>query len=259
VSATKPVFRDGLAVYESTRAAGPRVVLVHGSMDRAAAFRKAARQMRDLDVVLYDRRGYARSLDGGVATTIDQLVSDLLTVIDDRPTSVVGHSLGGLIALATAQAAPARVTAVGAFEAPLGWRPWWPKTSAGGAARDAAAVEGPEAAAERFMRRLVGDERWEGLPAGTQQQRRAEGPALLADLAAVSGGSAPFEPTTIAVPAVIGYGTATTERHRRAALELSSEIPAAELVTIDGAGHNAHDSHPAEFAAFVRAVVDRVV
>jgi pimeloyl-ACP methyl ester carboxylesterase len=259
VTSTKPVFLDDLAVYERTRVSAPRVVLVHGSMDRAAAFRKASRQLRDLDVVLYDRRGYARSLHHGVASTIDLLVTDLLTVVGDRPSAVVGHSLGGLIALATAQAAPEKVTAVGAFEAPLGWRPWWPKTSAGGAARDAAAVEGPEAAAERFMRRLVGDERWEGLPAGTQQQRRAEGRALLADLAAMRDGGAPFDPATIAVPVVIGYGTATSDRHRRAALELAGEIPGAELVTIDSAGHNAHDSHPAEFAAFVRAVVDRVV
>ena len=94
--------------------------------------------------------------------------------------------------------APDLVGAVGAFEAPLGWRPWWPNSSAGGAAHDAAAVEGPEAAAERFMRRLFGDERWEELPAGTQQQRRAEGPALLADLAAMRNGGAPFDPATIA-------------------------------------------------------------
>ncbi len=257
MSSTKPIFLDGLAVYESVKPSAPRVVLVHGSMDRAAAFRKAGRLLRDLDVVLYDRRGYARSLDGGVASTIDQVVTDLLTVVAERPSAVVGHSLGGLIALAAAQSRPDVITAVGAFEAPLGWRPWWPRTSAGGAARDAAAVEGPEAAAERFMRRLVGDQRWENLPAGTQRQRRAEGPALLGDLAAMRDGGAPFDAATIAVPVVIGYGTATGDRHRRAALELADEIPGAELVTIDGAGHNAHDSHPAEFAAFVRTVLNR--
>ena len=39
---------------------------------------------------------------------------------------------------------------------------------------------------------------------------------------------------------MIGYGTATSDRHRRAALELADELPDAELVTIDGASHNAH-------------------
>lgn len=225
-------------------------------MDRAAAFRKAARHLRDVDVVLYDRRGYARSLAGGTSATIDALVADLVTVIDGRPAPVVGHSLGGLIALATAARHPDLVTSVGAFEAPMGWRSWWPASSAGGAARDIAAVEGPDAAAERFMRRLVGDERWENLPVGTREQRRAEGPALLADLAAMRAG-APFEAEQVLVPAVVGHGTATTDRHRRAAVEMAGELPDAELRTIDGAGHNAHDTHAAEFADFVRRTVAR--
>jgi pimeloyl-ACP methyl ester carboxylesterase len=256
VTTTRPRFVDGLAIYPSGRADAPRVVLVHGSMDRAAAFRKAVRRLTDLDIVLYDRRGYARSLDGGTSSDVEALVADLLTVLDDRPSAVIGHSLGGLIALAAAQRAPRLVTAVGAFEAPLGWRPWWPRTSAGGAARQAAAAEGPEAAAEQFMRRLVGDDRWEALPAGTRRQRRAEGRALLGDLAAMRAGP-PFDPSTLEVPAVVGYGSITSERHRRAAIELADDLPDAQLMTIDGAAHNAHDSHPAEFGEFVHRVVGR--
>lgn len=225
-------------------------------MDRAAAFRKAARHLRDVDVVLYDRRGYARSLGGGTSATVDALVADLVAVIDERPTSVVGHSLGGLVALAAAARHPDLITAVGAFEAPMGWQPWWPASSAGGAARAVAATDGPDAAAERFMRRLVGDERWDRLPAGTRAQRRAEGPALLADLAAMRDG-APFEAQQVRVPAVVGHGTATSDRHRRAAVEMAGALPDAELRTIDGAGHNAHDTHAAEFADFVRHTVAR--
>jgi len=231
-------------------------VLVHGSMDRAAAFRKATRHLRDLAVVLYDRRGYARSLDAGPASSVDAPVDDLVTVIGTEPTPVLGHSLGGLIALAAAARRPDLVTAVGAFEAPMGWRPWWPASSAGGAARDIAATEGPDAAAERFMRRLVGDQRWEALPAGTRAQRRAEGPALLADLAAMRDG-APFDPARVTVPAVVGYGSATTDRHRRAAVEMAAELPDAELCTIDGAAHNAHDTHSEAFAEVVRRTVGR--
>lgn len=256
MTSTRPRFVDGLATYESGRAGAPRVVFVHGSMDRAAAFRKAVRRLTDLDVVLYDRRGYARSLDSGISSDVDALVADLLAVIDDRPTVVVGHSLGGLITLAAAQRAPELITAVGVFEAPLGWRPWWPRTSAGGVARATAEAEGPEAAAEQFMRRLIGDDRWESLPSGTRRQRRAEGRALLADLAAMRSGP-PFDPAVLTVPAVVGYGSITSERHRRAAVELADDLPNAQLVTIEGASHNAHDSHPAEFGDFVRQVVEQ--
>jgi pimeloyl-ACP methyl ester carboxylesterase len=225
-------------------------------MDRGAAFRKAARHLRDLDVVLYDRRGYARSLDAGTAATVDALVGDLVTVIDGKPTPVVGHSLGGLVALAAAARHPDLVTAVGAFEAPMGWQPWWPASSAGGAARAVATAEGPDAAAERFMRRLIGEERWEGLPSGTRAQRRAEGPALLADLDAMRDGP-PFDPRQVHAPAVVGHGTETSDRHRRASVEMAAALPGAELWTIEGAGHHAPDTHPAEFARFVRRTVDR--
>ena len=32
---------------------------------------------------------------------------------------------------------------------------------------------------------MIGDERWEGLPERTREQRRAEGPALLAELRSI--------------------------------------------------------------------------
>lgn len=260
MTSTKPVYVDGLAVYRTSRDDdAPRVVLVHGSMDRAAAFRKAARHARELDITLYDRRGYGRSIAGGEAQSMERLVADLLAVIGDQPTAVVGHSLGALVALAAAERAPGRVTAVGAFEPPMAWRPWWPDGSAGGVARNAAAAEGPEAAAEQFMRRLVGDERWENLPAGTRRQRRAEGRALLADLTAMRAGGAPFDSTAITVPVVAGYGTATNERHQRATRELADEVGRGELVTIEDAPHGAHYSHPEEFAAFIRRVIEPAV
>jgi pimeloyl-ACP methyl ester carboxylesterase len=136
----------------------------------------------------------------------------------------------------------------------MAWRPWWPSTSAGGSARTAARRGGPAAAAEAFMRRIVGDERWERLPASTREPRREEGDALLADLAAMRGDE-PFRCDQITVPVVVGFGTETNERHRRAAEELAAEAQRAELIAVPGAAHNAHDSHPEAFAGFVRAVV----
>src|SRR5687767_6620707 len=78
---------------------------------------------------------------------------------------VVGHSSGGVVALAAAERRPDLVAAVGAFESPMSWMPWWPKQSAGGTAMQAASDPGD--AVERFMRRMVGDERWESLPPKT--------------------------------------------------------------------------------------------
>jgi pimeloyl-ACP methyl ester carboxylesterase len=170
-------YRDGLAVYRRADDAQlppgtPRVVLVNGSMDRASSFGKVSRRLPDLEIVRYDRRGYGRSTDGGVASGIDQLVADLLVVLDDEAATVVGHSLGGVIALAAAAQAPHLVTAVASFEAPMPWEPWWPAVSAGNQAIRAAGERDPEDAAEVFMRRIVGDRVWERLQTRTRAQRR---------------------------------------------------------------------------------------
>src|SRR3954471_16185578 len=96
-------------------AGAPLVVLVHGSMDRSAAFARARRHLRDLHVVVYDRRGYGRSVGLG-APSVDGHAEDLLAILDGRPGVVVGHSIGGLIALVAAQRVPELMQAVGAFE-----------------------------------------------------------------------------------------------------------------------------------------------
>ena len=81
---------------------------------------------------------------------IDQQADDLLDVIDGRTARVFGHSLGGVVALAAAAREPARFARVVAYKAPRSWLPWWPNTSAGGAAM--ADASDPAKVAERFMR-----------------------------------------------------------------------------------------------------------
>lgn len=252
---------DGLAVYRRPGPAGaPRVVLVHGSLDRAATFLRAARLLGDLDVTLYDRRGYARSIGTEPMPSLDAQVDDLLTVLDGRPAAVVGHSYGGIVTLTAAQRHPDLITSVGAFEAPMPWAAEAGSTAAGigPSLMDAADEHGAPAAAEQFMRRVVGDERWEQLPERTQDQRRAEGAALLADVRSVHGVGAPYDPAGITQPVVAGHGSASPSRHVRAAQALATAAPDAELMVVEGGRHDTHNTHPEEFAQFVRRVVERV-
>ena len=235
---------------------GPLIVMVHGSMDRSASFIRTERKLAGRNVLRYDRRGYGRSTDLPVATAFDDHVDDLLAVIDGRPAVVIGHSLGGVVALTAAQREPALVRAVGAFEAPMPWADWWPPGTAGGAALAGAAD--PADAAETFMRRLIGDERWEELPGRTRKERRAEGVALVAEMRFLHDPPPPYDPSRITVPVVAARGGTSIAHHVRTAEELARAVPGAELVVIDGAGHGAHASHPTEFAAYVERVVASV-
>ena len=244
------------AVEHEGAAEAPRVVLVHGSLDRSSAFLRVQRLLEDLTVVRYDRRGYAKSVDVGACTSFDDQVDDLAGVVADRPSIVVGHSLGGVVALAFAQRCPHLVPAVVAYESPMPWLPTWPSGTAGSAAMAGDGHAGD--AAERFMRRMIGDARWESLPEPTKEQRRQEGPALVAELRSIrSPAPAPYGPALITMPVVIGRGTRSKPHHQEAAGRLAEALPKGELVVIDGADHGIHLSDPAAFAALIRRAVER--
>lgn len=237
---------------------GPRVVLVHGTMDRSSSFGRVQRSLDGFRVLRYDRRGYGRSVETGPPTGMDQQVADLLDVIGDEPVLAVGHSYGGTIALAAAEQAPELVLGVLAYEAPMQWLEWWPTDSAGASA--VAAATDPADAAERFMRRMVGDRRWERLPPSTRAARRAEGATLVAEMAHARPPNPPvFDPARIHQPVLAAHGTEGAAHHARSATALAAAVPDGELAVVEGAGHGIHLTDPGAFADLVRRLHERVV
>jgi pimeloyl-ACP methyl ester carboxylesterase len=235
------------------------VVLVHGSMDRSAGLLRLSRQLdRDHHVVRYDRRGYGRSASLGPPWTVEANVDDLAELVEDHLSSVdgpgvvvVGHSFGGNVALALAGRRPELVRAVVVYETPLSWLDWWPGNSAGAAAM---AADNAEDAAEAFMRRLVGDEVWERLPATKQRARRAEGAAMVAELADLRR-RAPWHGDRIAVPVLALYGEHARPHHRSAMQRLSEMIGDARSGMIAGAGHAGPHTHAELVADTVRPFI----
>jgi pimeloyl-ACP methyl ester carboxylesterase len=246
----------------------PLVVLVHGSLDRSASFARVLRRLDDLHTVVYDRRGYHRSREAlPLNTTLDGHIDDLLSVIGGRPAVIVGHSYGGDITLGAALrgAASSSILCVVAYEPPMPWLPGY-RSSVRTEVEDPPATNGQPgaqngaddaAAAERFFRRMVGDTAWDRLPDRSKAARRAEGPALEAELRAIRIAEAPFDVTALAVPAIFGRGERSAARHRNAVAWLAGHTPGAQLVEIPGASHGAHLTHPDAFAGLVRAAVAR--
>ncbi len=275
---------DGLAVHrraaitqmtdastDASTDAIPTVVFIHGAADRGAAFARVGRHIQGAQLVRYDRRGYGRSVGARPAQVTSQSallasqVDDLLAVVEassvDGPLVLMGHSLGGLIALGAADRVPGAIHAVVAYEPPMPWQPWWSRGQAGDSARSAAAAAdtaGAGAAAmEAFLRKMIGDERWEALGPRVQQARHAEGPALLTDLEAARG-AGDLDLASLGLPVVLGVGTQTSVRHARAVDHLAGLIAGAEVVEVDGAGHGAHMTHPVEVASMVHRALDRI-
>ena len=232
----------------------PLIALVHGAMDRSAAMVLLSRRLDDTYRVLrYDRRGYARSHGAGGPFTLDAHVADLAALLDARRAVIFGHSYGGNVALALAERRPDLVRSVAVYESPMSWLPWWP----GNTGRRGAGGEGiPADAAEQFMRRVVGDDRWEALPEQVRNARRAEGVALVEEVSDLAA-AAPWHPERIDVPVVAMYGSLTREHHRDGCHYLAEVLSDRPAIAIEGAGHNGPYTHPEAVAGVVRELEGR--
>ncbi len=117
--------RMRLACWEWPRDGAPLAILIHGSRDHARSWDAVAALLRQgYHVVAVDLRGHgdsAWSEDGRYdhAAYMSDLVAlcDALGVSEDRPTVLLGHSLGAHIALRFAGAMPSLVSRLVAIEA----------------------------------------------------------------------------------------------------------------------------------------------
>ena len=248
---------DGLYVDDLPSDAGPDapiVVLVHGSMDRHTSFaRVRSRLMGTCHVISYDRRGYAASREvEPPAGGLEGHVTDLEAVVAERRCTIAGHSYGGNLVLALAARRPDLVASAVVYEPPLAWRPGWPDH---GSQPPAFRGVSSEEAADRFLRRMIGRERYERLPLKTREEVVKDGHALVAELTAIRLDDPPYDPGLIEVPVLVAVGGDSDDRHQEAAAWLAARLPHGSLHTVTGARHGGHQSHPGGFAALVEAAV----
>ncbi len=251
--------RVGPALHLIEAGTGPTTVLVHGAMDRAGGLAKVARHLPDQHVVRYDRRGYAGSTLLGPGT-LDDHAADLVALLRElvptpaaaRPV-VVGHSMGGLVALAAARTAPDLVAAVGAYEPPTPWHRDWPP--------GIEEWEGDDGdAADAVIARAVGAERWARAPAALRAARRAEGGAMMAEMRSLLAGGVGCPPAAlgpVAVPAVLARGSASRPHVESGLADLAAHLALAPAVVLEGPGHRAPTTHAALLASWVTSLRER--
>jgi pimeloyl-ACP methyl ester carboxylesterase len=249
----RAVAINGLYVDDRAGSAAVPVVLVHGAPDRSKNFAPVVELLPDLPLVIYDRRGYGKSLDAlPPATDFADHAQDLIAILGGRRAVVVAQSVGCNVAMAAAAKAPSLFAALGMWEPPTAWCDWWPVPDLRESVCSLVAATDTELLAEVFNRNILGDRRWESLSVRTKDMLRREGAAFHADMA--SELTALFDFADITCPVIIGAGTATGSGHLEGARRLA-RILNAEVFEVENADHFAPLTSPASWAELVRKAV----
>jgi len=265
--------RDGtrIAVFSGGSGPGTPVLLVHGTGSDHTTWRVVAPLLAaGRPVHAMDRRGRGASIEGDAPYAAAREAEDIAAVSEslaDRhgaPIRVVGHSLGGRLALAAAPRTAA-IAGIVAYESAPG-------------VRDAAEDEHDErllvdlqadlargdrgAVLERFMRDAVqmpDDELAAFRASDLWSTRAATAPQIVRELDA-----ALHDPAIgigalagVTVPVLQLTGSATALPFRLGVLTLDRRLANGSVEVIDGARHAAHHSHPAEFVAAVERFLSR--
>jgi pimeloyl-ACP methyl ester carboxylesterase len=259
---------DGVPIAVFRSGTGQPIILVHGATADHTTWRTSGPLLAARHTLhAIDRRGRGASGDGGPREpyAIEREFDDLAAVVDavaadgGSPVDVVGHSYGGRIALGAALRT-ARIRRLVSYEgAPPAAERGYQDVDAGTVRQ----VEKLVAAGDRdealatFMRDIVGmpgpelaafraDPIWPRRAAAidtTIRELRAEtSPAgSLAALGAVRQ------------PVLQILGGESTEPFAAATRALDARLSNGRVVTIAGARHAAHHTHPAEFVAAIEA------
>ena len=237
---------------------GQGIVLLHGLMGRATTWWRTARWLAGYGrVVGLDARAHGRNPHRLAVPTerFAQDVAERITELELGPAVVIGHSMGGLHAIALAAAHPALVRAVVVEDMAPDHRgrtvdPWRPYFESWPAFTSLAHVREFFGAAGDYFVECV--------------EERADGYHLIAELdqlyaIAAEWGTRDYWELVQRVSApllVVEAGAGPMPQGQQAELALRTAGPAWHVL-VEGAGHVVHDTAPEEFRGAVEAFLSR--
>jgi 3-oxoadipate enol-lactonase len=268
VTTTTVAAGDGVTLAADLHGEGEPLVILHGFVGSKDDWAPLVPELcaRDLRVVVPDHRGHGASTNTGDATTysFDRLVDDARQVVEQldlAPCHLLGHSMGGVVALQLSLEHPELVRSlvlVDCSPVPVG-RP----SPVGRALRS---VVGRRIGLGRLVRWLGPVLRHSPYPAALVAGRRRHGASMIDDLAARLDAVDPeafvvlgAELSThhdlrprlaeIAIPTTVIVGEHDTAGLRRGADLLAGGIAGAALHVVPGAGHSPQDENTAAVLA----------
>src|SRR5262245_9556127 len=247
-------IKDATIAYSDT-GRGDTVLAVHGSASSRRMWQPLIERLAaSYRVVAPDLIGYGESTPWRAdlrATDFDVIATFAREL--GTPLHVVGHSYGGALALRAALAGGTRVTSLVLVE-PAAFQVL-DRSADHAALTEIEAVasrhlelvaEGDvHASAAHFMGYWIGAETWAGMSADTRARLTATMPKIAAEFRLIFRDRDRYDPRRARVPTLLVRGTRTTLAAHAVCERLSTTMPHADLLEIEGAGHMLTVTHAA--------------
>lgn len=265
--------RAGLEIFWRTAGAGARPALMaHCSLAHSGALTGLMAELGDLlSMTAFDMPGHGRSADWPGDRPVQHGVVEIAQSFLDEvagPVDLIGHSFGGTALLRLASENPGRVRSLTLIEPPVyaALADAAPEVVALQFAHDAPFAEAQRAgdraaAARHFTNGWGGPGGWAALD---ERQRtyvtdrihliEGAGQDLNADFARLLP---PGGLERVAVPTLLIHGDRSPPVIAPVAAYFVSRLPQSSLTVIEGAGHMAPITHPAEVSAAIRDHLNR--
>jgi pimeloyl-ACP methyl ester carboxylesterase len=221
------------------RGRGTPLVLLHGFPLDHHLWDEVVPLLEDtFDVILPDLRGFGNSTMLGVPNSIDDYASDIASLLDHlniRRAAIVGHSMGGYVALAFARLYPARVTGLGLVSSQVLADAPERKEGRYKSAADVS-EHGIGSVVEAMTPKFTADEKLQSYArASMERQQPAAYIGALKAMAERADSTSLL--SSFNFPVVIVHGDTDSLIPIDRAREVKEALPQAHLVEINGAGH----------------------
>ncbi len=225
-------------VYER-KGKGKPIVLLHGfPLDHTIWMNVAAIMQERADVIMPDLRGFGDSAIAQGDFSIEDLASDVVALLDQlklEQAAIVGHSMGGYVALALAHAHPERVLGLGLVSSQA--RPDTPERKAARYQEaEAILANGVSEVAASMSTKLTNDKSLQDKLRILIFRQPAKGLAGALKAMAERPDSTPFLPE-FGFPVAIVHGEADALIPVDRAREMKSLVKNGSLVVVEGVGH----------------------
>lgn len=230
---------NGLQLAYERRGKGTPLVLIHGFPLDHHLWDEVAPLLEDsFDIILPDLRGFGNSTMIDSPHTMDDYASDIASLLDRlniQKAAIVGHSMGGYVALAFARLYPNRVSGLGLVSSQVLADPPERKEGRYKSAADVSA-NGIGGVVETMTPKFTPDEKLQSYARASMERQQPA--AYIGALKAMAEreDSTPLL-SSFHFPVVIVHGEADSLISIDRAREVKAALPQAHLVEISGAGH----------------------